>query len=62
MPKSFENLHVYQLAEQIADAIWHTVVGWDFFCKRYGWQTNGPGRRQHRSKHRRRIWPGEFSG
>lgn len=33
MAKRFEDLEVYQLAEQLADAIWDFVVGWDPFAK-----------------------------
>jgi four helix bundle protein len=34
MPKSdFENLKVYQLAEQLADEIWDTVMEWDQFAR-----------------------------
>ena len=29
---SFENLHVYQLAEGLADQIWAIVVSWDHFA------------------------------
>jgi four helix bundle protein len=28
---SFENLRVYQLAEELSDAIWEVVTGWDGF-------------------------------
>jgi len=30
---NFEKLHVYQLAEKLADEIWSVVLGWDFFAK-----------------------------
>lgn len=30
---AFENLRVYQLAEQLADAIWDIVVGWERLAK-----------------------------
>jgi four helix bundle protein len=30
---SFENLQVYQLAERLADTIWHVVSEWDDFSK-----------------------------
>ena len=30
---SFENLSVYQLAERLADDVWHIVVGWDHIAK-----------------------------
>ena len=30
----FENLKVYRLAEELADAVWEAVVGWDEFAKR----------------------------
>jgi four helix bundle protein len=30
---NFEKLHVYQLAEQLADNIWNVVVGWDQFTR-----------------------------
>ena len=29
----FEDLEVYQLAEKLANAIWHIVKGWDNFTK-----------------------------
>ena len=29
----FENLQVYQLAEKLADEIWHIVGGWNQFTK-----------------------------
>jgi four helix bundle protein len=29
----FEDLHVYQLSEQIADEIWEVVRGWDNFAR-----------------------------
>ena len=29
----FENLRVYNLAEEIADLIWEIVVKWDYFAK-----------------------------
>lgn len=30
---NFENLHVYQLAEKLADEVWNIVGGWDQFAK-----------------------------
>jgi four helix bundle protein len=30
---NFENLRVYQLAEDLADTIWDIVVGWDSFAR-----------------------------
>lgn len=30
---SFENLQVYKLSEELADAIWTIVVKWDSFAK-----------------------------
>ena len=33
MGKKFTDLRVYQLAEQVADAIWNVVTPWDFFAK-----------------------------
>jgi four helix bundle protein len=34
MPKSnFENLRVYQLAEELADRIWEIVLGWNMFAR-----------------------------
>ena len=34
MAKSnFVNLRVYQLAEELSDAIWDIVTGWDYFAK-----------------------------
>jgi len=30
---NFENLRVYQLAEQLADLIWNIVIKWDYFPK-----------------------------
>lgn len=34
MPKSnFENLRVYQLAEELADRIWEIVLGWNIFAR-----------------------------
>jgi four helix bundle protein len=35
MPRSvgFENLRVYQLAEELADAIWNMVKRWDSFAR-----------------------------
>ena len=30
---NFENLQVYQLAEELADEIWAIVSGWDTFAK-----------------------------
>jgi four helix bundle protein len=29
---NFENLHIYQLAEQLADQIWDIVNGWDYLA------------------------------
>ena len=29
----FENLRVYQLAEQLADEIWHLVLGWNYLAQ-----------------------------
>jgi four helix bundle protein len=31
--KGFEHLHVYQLVEKLADAIWDLVIGWNDFAK-----------------------------
>ena len=34
MPKSnFENLRVYQLAEELADRVWEIVLGWNIFAR-----------------------------
>ena len=33
MAKGFEDLQVYRLAEQLADAIWPVVRGWDIFAR-----------------------------
>ena len=33
MRTNFENLRVYQLSEEIADAIWETARGWDAFAR-----------------------------
>lgn len=33
MPKAFEELEVYQLAEDLADALWQLVIKWDAFAK-----------------------------
>lgn len=34
MPKTnFENLRVYNLSEELSDAIWKIVISWDFFAK-----------------------------
>lgn len=34
MPRSnFENLRVYQLAEELADRIWEIVLGWNIFAR-----------------------------
>jgi four helix bundle protein len=34
MPKvNFENLRIYQLAEQLSDLIWNSVATWDGFSK-----------------------------
>jgi four helix bundle protein len=30
---NFENLRVYQLAEQLADRIWKIVIKWEYFSK-----------------------------
>ena len=30
---NFEKLRVYQLAEKLADLIWHIVIKWDYFAK-----------------------------
>ena len=30
---NFENLKVYQLAEELADKIWAIVLRWDYFAK-----------------------------
>jgi|SRR5215813_869697 len=30
---NFENLRVYQLAEELADRIWDIVLGWDYFAR-----------------------------
>ena len=30
---NFENLRVYQLAEQLADATWDAVARWGFFAR-----------------------------
>jgi len=30
---NFENLRVYQLAEELADRIWEIVLGWDTFAR-----------------------------
>ncbi|MEM1093615.1 MAG: four helix bundle protein [Bacteroidota bacterium] len=30
---NFENLEVYQKAEELADAVWHVVARWDSFAK-----------------------------
>ena len=30
---NFENLRVYQLAEQLADRIWKIVIKWEYFAK-----------------------------
>lgn len=30
---NFEKLHVYKLAETLADAIWDVVIGWDYLAK-----------------------------
>lgn len=34
MRTNFENLRVYRLSEEIADAIWDTALKWDPFAKR----------------------------
>jgi four helix bundle protein len=31
--KRFQDLHVYQLSERLADDIWKMVDGWNFFAK-----------------------------
>jgi len=31
---NFENLRVYQLAEQLADEVWETVLAWDAMARR----------------------------
>ena len=31
--RRFEDLRVYQLAENLADEIWDIVVGWEYFAK-----------------------------
>ena len=33
MGGGFKELEVYQLSEQLADAIWEIVLTWDFFAK-----------------------------
>jgi four helix bundle protein len=30
---AFENLHIYQLAEELSDLAWQTVQNWGFFEK-----------------------------
>ncbi len=30
---NFENLRVYKLSEELADAIWNVVLGWDGFAR-----------------------------
>ena len=30
---AFQNLRVYRLAEELADAVWDLVMGWDLFAK-----------------------------
>src|SRR5687767_6524979 len=30
---NFENLRVYQLAEQLADRVWKIVIKWEYFAK-----------------------------
>ena len=30
---NFENLRVYQLAEELSDLIWNIVIKWDYFPK-----------------------------
>jgi four helix bundle protein len=32
--KGFENLRVFRLAEELADAVWDLVIRWDAFAKR----------------------------
>jgi len=31
--RPFEDLRVFQLAEQLADEIWDIVTNWDYFAK-----------------------------
>ena len=31
--QKFEDLYVFQLAEQLADNVWDVVVTWDYFAK-----------------------------
>lgn len=33
MKTAFERLEVYQLSEQLADAVWEMALGWDNFAK-----------------------------
>ena len=33
MRTGFENLRVYNLAEEIADLVWEVVSKWDYFAK-----------------------------
>ena len=33
MRTGFENLRVYNLAEEIADLVWEIVIKWDYFAK-----------------------------
>jgi four helix bundle protein len=33
MKSDFENLRVYKLSEQLADAVWDVALEWDFFAK-----------------------------
>ena len=30
---NFENLRVYQLAEELSDRVWEIVLGWDIFAR-----------------------------
>ena len=30
---NFENLRVYQLAEELSDRVWEIVLGWDVFAR-----------------------------
>ena len=63
MKTGFENLRVYQLAEEIADITWDIVSAWDYFAKdTLGKQfvravdSIGESCRQHRCQHRRGLW------
>ena len=33
MKTNYENLQIYQLAEQLSDIIWQMVASWDYFAK-----------------------------